>query len=129
MPYHNVLEKRNSSTLVMIGHLMNTDIDDKYPASLSKRHIQYLKNTLKFDGLIITDDLNMGALYKFSRNKSKIARMALEAGNDLILYEYLTFPQIDRINAEINNELSTNDSFKKQLSASIDRINTALIFE
>ena len=98
-------------------------------ASLSKLHIDYLKGTLNYQGLIITDDLNMGALYKYSRNKTTIAKMAFEAGNHLLLFEYLTFQQIDEINAMILDESNTSHLFKDHLLSSIDLIESKLIFD
>ena len=47
--------------MVMIGSsITDKNVDSKYPASLSKPHIDILKKQLNFfNGLIITDDLNM----------------------------------------------------------------------
>lgn len=70
---------------VMIGHLLVTEKDDKNPSSLSYKIIEEeLKSKLKFKGLVITDDLNMGALNNYS--PGTIALKALEAGNHLLLW-------------------------------------------
>ena len=128
MPYHQLFNQSSNYQMVMIGHLMNDQFDNKYPASLSKKHINYLTNELNYKGLIITDDLNMGALYKFSRNKTKIATMALAAGNHLLLFEYLTYQQIKDINETLANESKTSVSLNKHLLSSYDLIDSSLIF-
>ena len=78
MPYFKLIGKRSQYDMVMVGHLMNQRIDKRYPASLSKHHINILKTKLNYNGLIITDDLNMGALSYISKDKSKITRHCRE---------------------------------------------------
>ncbi len=48
----------NNAEFVMIGHVINPEIDSK-PASLSKKYVEILENELKFNGVVITDDLKM----------------------------------------------------------------------
>src|SRR5918912_3688268 len=57
----------------------------KKPASLSKRVIaELLREELRFDGLVMTDDLDMGAiLNEFSLEDT--IRLTIEAGNDLAM--------------------------------------------
>ena len=114
--------------MVMVGHLMDKRIDKTYPASLSKPHIQTLKNHLNYNGLIITDDLNMGALYSVSKNKAKIATIAARAGNHLLLFEYLTFDDIKRISQAIERASEKNESLNHHIVDSTKRINQALLF-
>ena len=123
MPYHKLL-KNNSSPymMVMIGHLMIKDIDPNLPASLSKKHIDILKKKLNYNGLVITDDLNMGALYKVSRNKSVIARKAVLAGNDLLLFEYLTLNEIDDIYNTLTKKTNQSEEFLANVNKSSIKI-------
>ena len=92
------------------------------PASLSKQHIDILKNNLKFNGLIITDDLNMGALYLISKDKAEIAKKAVLAGNDLLLYEFLTFDEIDQINASLSSDDKITSQLQKNIHNSLLKI-------
>ena len=70
---------------IMVGHILYPALDKKYPASLSYKIITgWLRNKLGFKGLIITDDLYMGAIKKHY-NLGEAAVMALEAGVDIIL--------------------------------------------
>ena len=127
MPYFKVMDQSSKYDMVMVGHLMDKRIDDTYPASLSKSHIQTLKNHLNYTGLIITDDLNMGALNSVSKNKAKIATIAASAGNHLLLFEYLTFDDIDRILHAIELASEKSSSLNHHIVDSTQRINHALL--
>src|SRR5881227_1046673 len=60
-------------------------VPEKTPASLSRRVItDLLRNELAFDGLIMTDDLDMGAILTGYRLEDTI-RLAVAAGNDLAM--------------------------------------------
>ncbi len=68
---------------VMTSHQKFSQIDDKYPASLSKKVIDVLRDE-GFDGFCITDALGMmGIRAKFGDEESK--GLAVAAGNDLAL--------------------------------------------
>lgn len=57
----------------------------KRPASLSREVISDLLRTeLRFDGLIMTDDLDMGAILN-EYGLEETIRLAIEAGNDLVM--------------------------------------------
>lgn len=66
---------------VLVSHNIVTSIDSNYPASLSPSVHNLLRNDLDFTGIIITDDLSMGALSSIHQATVK----ALLAGNDLII--------------------------------------------
>lgn len=71
---------------IMSGHLFNSKLDPNYPASLSNKVLtDLLRDSLKFNGLIITDGMFMGAIsnnYTFD----KAVELAINAGNDVLLY-------------------------------------------
>ena len=68
----------------------------KTPATLSRRIIAYLlRNELGFDGLIMTDDLDMGAILTGYRLEDTI-RLAIAAGNDLAMICH-RIPEIDNV--------------------------------
>jgi beta-N-acetylhexosaminidase len=57
----------------------------RWPASLSKNIIgQFLRNQLAYDGLVMTDDLDMGAVLNEVTFEDTI-RACIEAGNDLAM--------------------------------------------
>lgn len=71
--------------LVMVGHMIVESVDDSVPASLSEKIVtKILREELGFDGLIITDALNMAAISE-QYSSGQAAVMAVKAGNDLLL--------------------------------------------
>ncbi len=70
--------------VVMLGHIIATEIDPIYPATLSSKIIQdVLRGELGFEGLVITDAFTMAGLGEMS--EAEAAVMAVEAGCDMIL--------------------------------------------
>lgn len=71
---------------VMTAHVFNTQLDPTYPATLSPATITgLLRDELGFDGVVITDDMNMQAItgqYGFEQ----AAVLAVQAGADLLAY-------------------------------------------
>jgi len=66
---------------VLVSHNTVNSIDPNNPASLSKSVHNVLRNQLGFTGIIMTDDLEMGAVASINDNTIK----AILAGNDLII--------------------------------------------
>ena len=77
---------KNDAKIIMIGHLAFPEIiGDDTPTSLSKKMItDILKNEMGYQGLVITDALNMKALTSNYTHK-QIYTMAIDAGVDLLL--------------------------------------------
>ena len=70
--------------MVMTAHVINRQLDPAgLPASLSPKITSYLRDTLGFRGVIITDDLAMGAIVN-EYTLEQTVRMALDAGADLL---------------------------------------------
>ena len=71
----------------MVGHVAVTAIDPTRPASHSKRVIDDLvRKKWGFQGIIVTDDLVMGAIYQHGVCTAVVE--ALNAGVDLLLVAY-----------------------------------------
>ena len=68
--------------IVLVSHNIVECIDSEYPASLSKKVHEILRNELGVTGAIITDDLYMDAIKEFSNDEAAI--LAVQAGNDLL---------------------------------------------
>ncbi len=61
-PYRELI-KRGKAEMIMTAHIMNTRIDPDYPATLSENFLQkILREELNYDGVIISDDMQMGAI-------------------------------------------------------------------
>jgi len=71
---------------VMTGHIVNDALDPGVPASLSAETIEgLLRERLGWTGAVITDDLGAEAIaLRYTRAES--VALALEAGNDLLLF-------------------------------------------
>lgn len=71
---------------MMIGHAVYKDLDDSgLPASLAPNIIQkLLRNELGFQGLVMTDDLDMGAILNHYPLPETL-RLGIEAGNDILM--------------------------------------------
>lgn len=73
--------------LVMFGHLSFASVDST-PSSLSKTWHDYLRTSMGFDGVIITDDMMMlqrSGVPELTNDVENAIR-AVEAGNDVLLY-------------------------------------------
>ena len=68
---------------VMVSHNVVVCMDPERPASLSPEVHRILREELGFEGVIITDDLQMGAISQYSGERGAVVQ-ALLAGNDLI---------------------------------------------
>lgn len=70
--------------MVMVGHITLSAIDPEHPASLSEAVVSgILRDTLGWDGVVITDGLEMGALMQYDMGERCL--LALEAGVDILL--------------------------------------------
>lgn len=86
LPYKELIAKNVPIDFIMVGHLLVPAIDEQLPSSLSKKTItSLLKEELGFNGLVMTDALNMDALRK-NYTPEKIGMLAYSAGNHLLLY-------------------------------------------
>lgn len=71
------------ASMLMTAHILYTAIDAELPATLSPKVInEVLRKHIGFDGLIMTDDIDMHALSGTTAQKTK---QALNAGCDLVL--------------------------------------------
>ena len=68
---------------VLVAHSIVSCMDGETPASLSPAWHTVLRETLGFDGVIITDDLSMGAIQDYTDGGSA-AVAAVLAGNDML---------------------------------------------
>lgn len=69
---------------VMINHNIINCLDSKHPASLSPAVAKTLRNELGFNGVIMTDDLSMSAITKYTDGKNA-AVTAVIAGSDMLI--------------------------------------------
>ena len=68
---------------ILVSHTVIECLDSDFPASLSPKVNEYIRNTLGYDGVVLTDDLSMGAITE-KYGDGEAAVLAVLAGNDLI---------------------------------------------
>ena len=84
VPFANA--QNNKIDMVMVAHIAVPNITgDNTPCTLSYKMVtEVLRNDLGYDGLIITDAMNMGAITKNYSSKEATVK-AIQAGVDIIL--------------------------------------------
>ena len=84
IPYKKVF--RSKVEFVMTAHILFKNIDPKNPVTLSSQFIsQYLKEELRCQALVITDDLDMKALSQ-TQSPDELTYQAFLAGVDIFLF-------------------------------------------
>ena len=68
---------------IMMSHNIITSLDGDSPATLSPAVHNYLRETMGFEGVILTDDLAMGAITE-TYGTGEAAVLAVLAGNDIL---------------------------------------------
>lgn len=83
IPFKTAIDK--GADMIMTSHILFPLIDDEYPASISYKIINdILRNDLHFDGVVISDDMTMGAIVNnFTLEEASIN--FLKAGGDILL--------------------------------------------
>ena len=85
IPFRNLI-KSDDAEMIMTAHIFNKNLDANYPATLSQKTIQgILRDQLGFEGVVISDDMNMGAIAQHYGLKESIG-LALNAGVDILLF-------------------------------------------
>ena len=99
--FKEVLLNENTQAM-MVGHILLKQIDSANPSSLSKKIItEILRNKYGFNGVVITDDMQMGALTE-NFGISEAAVKAIAAGNDILIYSGEPEEQAQAYNAIIS---------------------------
>jgi len=117
-PYKQLI-KNNLST-VMVAHMEvpSLEKEPKMPSTLSKNIIsKLLKKKLKFEGLVITDAMDMKGVVDFNKNQSADVS-ALLAGNDVLLMP----DDLDESTKSIKNAIKDGIITEKRLKYSVKKI-------
>jgi len=82
-PYRAIIAAKQADA-IMTAHVFNATLDPTYPATLSKATITgILRNELHYGGVVITDDMQMGAIRELYGFEVAIEK-TIEAGVDII---------------------------------------------
>jgi len=83
IPFQKAIE--NGARAVMSAHIVYPKIDPNFPATLSKDILTgILRERFKFDGIIMTDAMEMDAISK-NYKKEKRGNLAILSGADIVL--------------------------------------------
>ncbi|MER3554715.1 MAG: beta-N-acetylhexosaminidase, partial [Meiothermus sp.] len=83
-PFKKAVEAGISS--IMSAHIVYPELDPDYPATLSSRILgELLRQEWGYDGLVVTDSMDMKAITQFSPDAGGAAVRAFAAGADLVL--------------------------------------------
>jgi len=114
--------------MVMVGHLYHSSYageGSKLPASLSPQWIDgVLRGDLGFKGVVISDDLEMGAIRKVYDLRATVVR-AVNAGTDVLLFANTVKPSSGlaaQIRAILVAEAESDPAFRARIEASYRRI-------
>jgi beta-N-acetylhexosaminidase len=97
LPYEHAI--KNDADVIMVTHLLVTGLETKYPASMSTTIMtNMLRDQLGFKGVIMTDDMTMGAITK-RYDIQTAAVKSVEAGADVVMVAFHKDEQINAFNA------------------------------
>ncbi|ALM07489.1 glycoside hydrolase [Sediminicola sp. YIK13] len=112
-PFRELIE--NGVDSVMIGHLSVPSLSNgkNTPATLSKEIIKgVLRKELQFNGVVISDALNMHSVSKMYPTKGELEWVAFDAGNDVLCFAE---------NIKEGMDLILKNASKQQIEESFER--------
>ncbi|EHQ36079.1 glycoside hydrolase family 3 protein [Methanoplanus limicola] len=85
IPYQNLI-KEDLPDMIMTAHIYNKNLDPDYPATLSEKTVTgILRDKLAYEGVIITDAMDMGAITD-SYGLRDALKLSINAGCDIFLF-------------------------------------------
>lgn len=125
-PYQALIDSGDAD-MIMSAHVVNRNIPgaEDTPASLSTAILTgLLRKKMKFKGVVISDDLQMGAIIK-TRSLDDTVRQAVLAGNDVLVFANDKHPDPtipERISEFLLKEARTNPAMLSRIQQSYLRI-------
>ena len=114
--------------MIMTAHIFLPEIDADFPASLSRKMLHGILRDADFDGVILADDLAMGAIAKV-RAAAESAVLTFQAGSDmaLICHDWnLVVPTIERLSSARNRGEFDRDQWEAGRNGPIQRLRQKL---
>ena len=122
LPFKTIIDENEPNDyFILVSHLKYPALDEEYPASLSSKIMtDLLRNELGYKGIIITDDMEMGAVANHNDFRS-IGVKAVKAGADIVLvcheYEHQQEVYLGLLDAVNSGEIS-----QERIDESVKRI-------
>ena len=106
---------------IMVAHVFYPAIEkDKIPASLSEKVIQnLLRKELKFNGVVISDDMVMGGVKAYTPFEA--CKKGIEAGVNMFIYRN-TDKNILDLTEEIETAIRNKEIDEKLIDFSVEKI-------
>jgi beta-N-acetylhexosaminidase len=104
--------------MIMIAHLQ-CDYFGELPTSLNKNAINYLRETLGYKGVIISDDMVMQALDKFGEVEA--CETAIRAGVNLFIYRFSDEKTLNIIET-LAQKAQNDEELTTQIEKSYERV-------
>lgn len=116
-----IKQSKPNTYAIMVSHAMYPQIDPDHPSSLSKAIItDWLRKDMGYNGVVVTDDMDMGALAKHY-TFGDMAVQSILAGSDILLvcheYEHMQEAYNGLMKAVKDGRIS-----KERLDESVKRI-------
>ena len=116
-----IKQSKPNTYAIMVSHAMYPQIDPDHPSSLSKAIItDWLRKNMGYNGVVVTDDMDMGALAKHY-TFDDMAVQSILAGSDILLvcheYEHMQEAYNGLMKAVKDGRIS-----KERLDESVKRI-------
>ena len=116
-----IKQSKPNTYAIMVSHAMYPQIDPDHPSSLSKAIItDWLRKDMGYNGVVVTDDMDMGALAKHY-TFGDMAVQSILAGSDILLvcheYEHMQEAYNGLMKAVKDGQIS-----KERLDESVKRI-------
>ena len=122
LPFKTIIDENDPNDyFILVSHLKYPALDEEYPASLSSKIMtDLLRNKFGYKGIIITDDMEMGAVANHNDFRS-IGVNAVKAGADIVLvcheYEHQKEVYLGLLDAVNSGEIS-----QERIDESVKRI-------
>jgi beta-N-acetylhexosaminidase len=125
-PYENLIHL-NIADCIMVGHLANAarwgGAATQYGSSAVEK---ILRQQLKFDGVVLSDDLSMSAVRSSNRPFSEVIRSSVRTGVDIVIVSRInddeTFDVGEYVNAAILEGVLVGEIDRESIALSVKRI-------
>ena len=133
-PFKFIMNKHSQDKfMIMVSHLKYPALDEENSATLSYEIMtNLLRKELNFNGIIITDDLEMGAVSNYN-NFNDVGVKAVKAGADVLLvchdYQHEQEVYLGILEAVQNGEITEeriNESVRRILKAKLNNLDFAV---
>ena len=122
LPFREMFQQGNQDNFwIMVTHVTYSALDEKNPASMSEVVMtNLLRNQLGYNGIVITDDVDMGAIAKHY-SFADVGVQAVQAGADIVLVCHDYDHEIEVYNG-ILSAVRDGSISKDRIDSSVKRI-------